>query len=40
MENIASKEKMKEAIKKADGTGDRRLTFSEIKEIIQLFSSE
>jgi calmodulin len=40
MENIPSKEKMKEAFEKKDETGDGRLTFSEMKEIIQLFSSE
>ena len=40
MENIPSKEKIKEAFEKKDETGDGRLTFSEMKEIIQLFSSE
>merc|ERR1712172_294601 len=40
MENIPSKEKVKEAFEKKDKTGDGKLTFGEIKEIIEQFSSE
>eukprot|EP00091_Calanus_sinicus_P010974 TRINITY_DN2506_c0_g2_i1.p1 TRINITY_DN2506_c0_g2~~TRINITY_DN2506_c0_g2_i1.p1 ORF type:complete len:109 (-),score=30.17 TRINITY_DN2506_c0_g2_i1:111-437(-) len=40
MENIPSKEKVKEAFEKKDKTGEGKLTFGEIKEIIEQFSSE
>eukprot|EP00091_Calanus_sinicus_P019959 TRINITY_DN521_c0_g1_i6.p1 TRINITY_DN521_c0_g1~~TRINITY_DN521_c0_g1_i6.p1 ORF type:complete len:107 (-),score=43.31 TRINITY_DN521_c0_g1_i6:205-525(-) len=40
MENLPSKEEMKEAFEKKDATGEGKLTFKEMKEIIELFSSE
>ena len=40
MENKPSKEKLKEEFEKADSAGDGKLTFSQMKKVFELVSSE
>ena len=40
MESPASKEEIKQAFEKADSTGDGKLTFAQIKEILAAFAPE